>query len=270
MRIGAALLGLGFATAALAQDGSAPVALASREALRGWEAVGRVEIEGQGYCTGTLIAQALVLTAASCIIQADGTPVEADRISFRAGLIEGVALAEARVARTIAPKDYRRQDPVPPEMIARDVALIELADPMPSATVPAFGIADPGTGADLSLVFHAGGQIEVPFVQKGCTIVLRQDGIFGLACGLAKIVPGAPVFERSGYRAEIVGIASAHADMDGRAILLAMELADAVTALKEALRRGEATSVATAIAVPGVKRIRPGDDSDTGAKFLSP
>lgn len=82
---------------------------------------------------------------------------------------------------------------------------------------------------------------------------------------------GAPIFERTGYRVKVVGIASAHFDQDGRAILLAMELPDIIAALKAALRRGEAKSLAaTAVPKSGAKRIKPGQGSDTGAKFLSP
>ena len=37
--------------------------LDTTEAGRAWEAVGRLDIDGKGFCTGTLIAPDLVLTA---------------------------------------------------------------------------------------------------------------------------------------------------------------------------------------------------------------
>ena len=38
---------------------------------RGWEAVGRLDLGGRGFCTGALIATDLVLTAAHCLYDRD-------------------------------------------------------------------------------------------------------------------------------------------------------------------------------------------------------
>lgn len=262
-------LGLGLWLAAVAGAAADPVRLATREALRGWEPVGRVEIGETGYCTGTLIAPDLVLTAASCVIAADGTPVDAGKIRFRAGLIEGVAVAESTITRTLVAEGYRRIDPVPAAMIARDVALLELATPVPSALIPAFALALPDRDQDLEMAYYAEGGIEAPMLQAGCVIEVTAAAIFGLDCGPAAAALGAPVFQRAAYRVRVVGIASAQNEDGGRTILLAMELPDQVARLEAALRRGDATSRAAAVP-PGVKRIKPGQGSDSGAKFLSP
>ncbi len=111
--------------------------MTTREALRGREPVGRVDIGELGFCTGTLIAPDLVLTAASCVIAEDGTPVDAGRVRFRAGLIEGVALADSALTRTIVDRGYRHVEPASAEMIQRDVTLLELATPVPSGVVSA-------------------------------------------------------------------------------------------------------------------------------------
>ena len=55
--------------------------LATGNDARGWEAVGRLDIDGKGFCTGALIAPDLVLTAAHCMF--DGTssiPLDPTRI----------------------------------------------------------------------------------------------------------------------------------------------------------------------------------------------
>lgn len=248
-----------------------PEVLPTREALRGWEAVGRIDIADTGSCTGTLIAPDLVLAAASCVVMPDGTPVDAGSISFRAGLIEGVALAESPVARTIVVEGYRPVDPLPAEMIARDVALLELAQPMPSAVIPAFVVAVPDAGEALSVLWYGDGAVEAPSRLQGCAYAAGSSGVFALDCGAVRLGLGAPIFQPGAYRAQVVGIATAHGAEKGRAVVLSAELPARIEALKAALRRGEATSrAAGTAAVPGVKRIKPGQDNDTGAKFISP
>ena len=71
--------------------------------LVGWEAVGRVETEG-GFCTGTLIATDIVLTAAHCLFDQNGAPIAAGEMRFRAGYHRGAAIAE-RATRTRAARN---------------------------------------------------------------------------------------------------------------------------------------------------------------------
>ena len=270
------------AGAAVAQDNTGLVELVTREELRWFEPVGRVDIENGGFCTGALIAADLVLTAGHCVMDPGGVAVAADRITFRAGLAYGTALVEARVARTIVDPAYRNLDPVPVEMIDLDVALLQLAEPIPSAVISPFAVARPANGDEVSVVSYAEGREEALSWQRVCKVVGREDRQIAVDCDVTHGSSGAPVLDRTGYRAKIVSIISAGGEWDGRTVSFGMELPARVDALKAALRRGDATSEAAqpqadgpgtaATGLPGkpAKRITSGAGATGGAKFLSP
>jgi protease YdgD len=269
-------------TALAAQQNSGLDELRSREDLRGFEPVGRVDVESGGFCTGALIAPDLVLTAGHCVLNRDGTPVDAGRITFRPGLSYGSALVEAKVARTIVDPGYRNVDPAPIEMIQLDAALLQLAEPIPTSVISPFAVARPSNGDEVSVVSYAEGREEALSWQRVCHVVGREGALIGFDCEVSFGSSGAPVLDRTGYRAKIVSIISAGATDDGKPISIGMELPAIVDRLKAALRRGDATSVATADpevagepvpSMPGktVKRITVGGGATTGgARFVSP
>lgn len=279
MKALAALLFL--AGAAVAQENSGLSELVTREDLRGFEPVGRVDIQNGGFCTGALIAADLVLTAGHCVVDRDGTPVSADRLTFRAGLAYGQALVEAKVQRTIVDPAYRNLDPVPVEMVDLDVALLQLAEPIPSSVISPFVVARPANGDEVSVVSYAEGRAEALSWQRLCRVVGREGRQIAVDCDVTHGSSGAPVLERSGYRAKIVSIISAGGELDGRTVSFGMELPAIVDRLKAALRRGDATSEAAqqgdavGAAVTGMpgkppKRITTGAGATGGAKFVAP
>lgn len=67
-------------------------------------AVGVVDRGGGSFCTGTLVAARVVLTAAHCMFDASGARLAPVR--FRAGVSGGRALAEARELRRHVPAEF--------------------------------------------------------------------------------------------------------------------------------------------------------------------
>lgn len=248
--------------------------LTLRHDLLGWEAVGRVEIGRTGYCTGVLIAPDLVLTAAHCLLRGRDGYVEASKLRFRAGLRDGVALAESAVQRMLVHPSYDPQSADRARQIRWDVGLMQLTSPVPVTTAAPFPTATLADGArDLSVVSYGLGRDEALSWEKDCGVVGRRGGLIAFDCDVTFGSSGAPVFHRTGGRAALVSLVSAGVPDGGERLAFGMELPQAVADLKAALRRGEGVA-SGAEASQGVRTLRPaqgfGAGTSGGAKFLKP
>ena len=244
--------------------------LTLRQDLLGWEAVGRVEIDGRGYCTGVLVAADLVLTAAHCLSSADGTLAAPATLRFRAGLRDGVALAESGILRIVVHPAYAPQG-AGAERIRHDLGLMQLASPVPVGTAAPYPAAALAEGAgDLTVVSYGQGRDEALSQDESCTLLGRDDGLVAFDCDVTFGSSGAPVFRRTGGRVELVSLVSGGVTEGARRLAFGMELPKAVAELKAALRRGDVR----AEGAPAARVLRPAagaaSQAPGGAKILRP
>ena len=262
MRVLAIILAL-LTGAASAQD-SALVTLQTRNDSRGWEGVGRLDILDKGFCTAALIQSKLILTAAHCLYDNDGTLISPDRFVFEAGLRDGRAEATRGVSRILAHPDYDHQGPsTDTSEVANDIAILELGQPIRNGRIFPYAIAaTPQSGDLIGVVSYGRDRANAASLQEECEVIERQQGVILMSCDIAFGSSGSPVFTIQDGSPKIVSVVSAMADVDGKQISIGTSLQEP---LAELLSTFQTASTGT-----GRKIVIGGQRTDTGAKFVKP
>ena len=198
----------------------------SQEAQRDWDAVGRLNIRGQGHCTATLIAPDLVLTAAHCIAnRRTGKTVHPDQVHFLAGFRKGSYAVHGRVA-SIRPANgfFGAGRPT-----ARDAALVRLTAPVSSDLVKPIELADrAGVGQEVTTFSYGRDRSFILSSEPACHILGREDTLLGTSCEATPGVSGAPLILNTAEGPRVVGVIAAMTGarpplMRGRALSVAMD-----------------------------------------------
>ena len=262
----AMMLAVAVSTAVHAQS-SQLRSLGSENDARAWQAVGRIDAQGVGFCTGTLIAADLVLTAAHCVYDPrTAVPVEAEGLTFNAGMTAGHAAAQRDVAQVVAHPGYRPGTPISEENVRHDVALLRLATPIPTHEIAPFAIHDgPLTAGQVSVVSYGRGREDSLSRQNSCDIVETHDRIVTMDCDVTFGSSGAPVFSHLTGRGRIASVVSGTGHYGGRKAAFGMQLSPVLDELKAQMHADAPRPVAT------VRRLTVGAGKSTlGAKFVRP
>lgn len=200
--------------------------LMTADQAKAWQAVGRVELQGTGFCTGALIAPNLVLTAAHCMFDPfTGQALDPSRITFRAGWRQGRAAALRTARRVVVHPDYHHTGKADFDTVGNDIALVELDHPIRNSTILPFGrAARPGVGAQVKVVSYARERAEMPSIEEPCEILGKSLAVLVLSCHASFGASGSPIFVMENGQPKIASVVSAKATWKDQDVALGTSL----------------------------------------------
>lgn len=188
-----------------------------------WSAVGRVNVSGLSFCTGTLIAPDLAVTAAHCLFHPrTGRMVPLDEIHFVAGWDRGgfVAHAQPTSVHVAVGYDWSKREALP--SLERDVAILHFATPV---AAPSLGVlADTPAARDLRMVHYSRLKPHLADVDEGCLKLGMLGRLWRIDCEIEPGGSGAPVLVVDAGEQRVAAIVIGRTRVDGVWATLALPM----------------------------------------------